>query len=54
MALMEIKSIIYHLISKFELLPTEKTVKNMLESLKGFHMQPKEKFWLKLVPRKLD
>jgi len=51
MALMEVKSIIYHLLSKFQLVPGEKTVKNMMDSLKGFHMQPKEKFWIKLVRR---
>lgn len=51
MAIMEVKSIIFHLISKFKLVPGEKTVKNMMESLKGFHMQPKEKFWIKLVRR---
>ncbi|KAM8714443.1 hypothetical protein ACLKA7_014556 [Drosophila subpalustris] len=51
MALMEVKSIIYHLLCKFQLVPGEKTVKNMMDSLKGFHMQPKEKFWIKLVRR---
>ncbi|KAL7737681.1 hypothetical protein ACLKA6_006081 [Drosophila palustris] len=51
MALMEVKSIIYHLLCKFQLVPAEKTVKNMMDSLKGFHMQPKEKFWIKLLRR---
>ncbi|KAH8371393.1 hypothetical protein KR093_007180 [Drosophila rubida] len=51
MALMEVKSIIYHLLSKFQLVPGEKTVKNMMDSLKGFHMQPKDKFWIKFVRR---
>ncbi|KAH8394885.1 hypothetical protein KR222_008619 [Zaprionus bogoriensis] len=51
MAIMEVKSIIYHLVSKFKLVPGEKTVRNMMNSLKGFHMQPKEKFWIKLVRR---
>ncbi|EDW02023.1 GH20129 [Drosophila grimshawi] len=51
MALMEVKSIIYHLVSKFKLVPAKKTVKNMMQSLNGFHMQPKEKFWIRFVTR---
>ncbi|XP_060654528.1 probable cytochrome P450 9h1 [Drosophila nasuta] len=51
MALMEVKSIIYHMLCKFKLVPGEKTVKNVMDSLKGFHMQPKDKFWIKFVRR---
>ncbi|XP_060657460.1 probable cytochrome P450 9h1 [Drosophila nasuta] len=52
LALMEVKSIVYHLILKFQLEPAEKTVKDMMSSIQGFTMVPKEKFWIKFVARK--
>ncbi|XP_034102595.1 probable cytochrome P450 9h1 [Drosophila albomicans] len=52
LALMEVKSIVYHLILKFQLEPAQKTVKDMMSSIQGFTMVPKEKFWIKFVARK--
>ncbi|XP_030555282.1 probable cytochrome P450 9h1 [Drosophila novamexicana] len=54
MALMEVKSMIYHLLSKFELLPAQKTTKDMMGDILGFQMVPKQKFWIKYVARKTD
>lgn len=52
MALMEVKSIIYHQLLKFELLPCKKTTLDMMNNIMGFQMAPKDKFWLKYVARK--
>ncbi|KAH8300322.1 hypothetical protein KR044_012922 [Drosophila immigrans] len=52
MALMEVKSIVYHLMLNFQLVPAEKTAKDMMKSIQGFTMVPKEKFWIKFVARK--
>lgn len=54
MALMEVKSIVYHLLTKFRLEPAQKTSKNMLSSIVGFQLIPKEKFWIKFVNRKTE
>lgn len=54
MALMEVKSIVYHLILKFKLLPAEKTVKDMMSNIKGITLVPKDKFWIKYETRKTD
>ncbi|KAH8371394.1 hypothetical protein KR093_007179 [Drosophila rubida] len=54
MALMEVKSIVYHLMLNFQLVPAEKTSKDMLNSIQGFTMVPKEKFWVKFVARKFN
>ncbi|KAL7737683.1 hypothetical protein ACLKA6_006082 [Drosophila palustris] len=51
MALMEVKSIVYHLMLKFKLLPAQKTVKDMMSNIKGITMVPKEKFWIKYETR---
>lgn len=48
---MEVKSIVYHLLTKFRLEPTKKTSKDMLSSIVGFTIMPKEKFWIKYVKR---
>ncbi|XP_030388436.1 uncharacterized protein LOC115634698 [Scaptodrosophila lebanonensis] len=50
-ALMEVKSIIYHLVLNFNLVPAAKTVRDMLKNITGLRFQPKDKFWLKYVPR---
>ncbi|KAH8394884.1 hypothetical protein KR222_008620, partial [Zaprionus bogoriensis] len=52
MALMEVKSIVYHLLTKFRLEPAQRTTKDMLNSIVGFTMIPKEKFWIKYVNRR--
>ncbi|XP_068145788.1 probable cytochrome P450 9h1 [Drosophila tropicalis] len=50
LALMELKLIIYQLVLNFKLMPAEKTVSNMLKSVVGHNLQPKEGFWLKFQP----
>lgn len=54
MALMEVKSIVYHLMLKFKLVPAQKTVKDMMSNIKGIVMAPKEKFWIKYETRKSE
>ncbi|EDW02022.1 probable cytochrome P450 9h1 [Drosophila grimshawi] len=54
MALMEVKSLVYHLLTKFQLTPAEKTSKDMMGDILGFQMVPKNKFWVKYVPRQTD
>ncbi|XP_022220251.2 probable cytochrome P450 9h1 [Drosophila obscura] len=52
LALMELKSIVYQLILSFRLLPAQKTSTNMLDSIIGHTLQPKDGFWLKFESRK--
>ncbi|XP_030388355.1 probable cytochrome P450 9h1 isoform X2 [Scaptodrosophila lebanonensis] len=54
LAVMELKLMIYNLVLDYNLLPATKTVTNMLQSIVGFRLQPKELFWLKCVPRKTN
>lgn len=54
MALMEVKSIVYHLLTKFRLEPAQRTAKDMLSSIVGFTLIPKDKFWIKYVNRKTE
>ncbi|XP_018782671.1 PREDICTED: probable cytochrome P450 9h1 isoform X1 [Bactrocera latifrons] len=51
LALMEVKAIIYHIILNFKIVRTEKTCENLMESISGFTLIPKERFWMKFVPR---
>ncbi|CAD6998586.1 unnamed protein product [Ceratitis capitata] len=51
LALMEVKALIYHLILNFEIHRTEKTCRNLMDSIVGFTLIPKEGFWMKFVPR---
>ncbi|XP_030558681.1 cytochrome P450 9c1 [Drosophila novamexicana] len=51
MALMEVKSLIYQLVLRFRLLPTERTPLDMMASIEGFRMQPRELFWCRFEAR---
>lgn len=51
MALMEVKSLIYQLVLRFRLLPTERTPLDMMASIEGFRMQPRELFWCRFKAR---
>ncbi|XP_028901191.1 probable cytochrome P450 9h1 [Zeugodacus cucurbitae] len=51
LALMEVKTIIYHIILNFQIVRAEKTCENLMESISGFALIPKERFWMKFVPR---
>jgi len=48
--LMEIKAILYYLLSEFKFEPCDKT--NLVLDEIGFQLRAKHGFWLKLVPRK--
>ncbi|ALC40824.1 Cyp9c1 [Drosophila busckii] len=50
-ALLQVKSLLYQLLLKFQLLPCERTTQDMLNSLAGFSMQPRELFWCKIAAR---
>ncbi|EDW08491.1 cytochrome P450 9c1 [Drosophila mojavensis] len=52
MALMEVKSLIYQMVLRFRLLPAERTVRDMMASIEGFRMEPRELFWCRFEPRK--
>ncbi|XP_062132038.1 cytochrome P450 9c1 [Drosophila sulfurigaster albostrigata] len=52
MALMEVKSLIYQLVLRFQLLPGERTTQDMLSSIVGFRLEPRELFWCRFEPRK--
>ncbi|KAH8290939.1 hypothetical protein KR054_007326 [Drosophila jambulina] len=51
MALMEVKSVIYQLLRKYTLKPTDRTSTDMINSLSGFRMVPRELFWCKFELR---
>ncbi|KAH8401477.1 hypothetical protein KR009_005750 [Drosophila setifemur] len=51
MALMEVKSVIYKLVLRFRLKPTEKTPRDMMASISGFRLRPRELFWAKFEAR---
>ncbi|EDW01676.1 cytochrome P450 9c1 [Drosophila grimshawi] len=51
MALMEVKAMIYQLVLHFRLLPTERTPLDMMASIEGFRMEPRERFWCRFEPR---
>ncbi|EDW74369.1 uncharacterized protein Dwil_GK21423 [Drosophila willistoni] len=51
MALMEVKSLIYQLIRNFKLEPSPRSTSDMMNSIAGFRMQPRELFWCKIVAR---
>ncbi|XP_053965013.1 probable cytochrome P450 9h1 isoform X1 [Anastrepha ludens] len=51
LALMEIKALMYNILLNFKILRAEKTCKNLMDSLVGFTLVPKERFWMKLLPR---
>ncbi|KAH8269598.1 hypothetical protein KR018_010034, partial [Drosophila ironensis] len=45
MALMEVKSLLYQLVRRFRLKPTERTPSDMMASIAGFRLMPRELFW---------
>ncbi|XP_017010446.2 cytochrome P450 9c1 [Drosophila takahashii] len=51
MALMEVKSLIFQLLLRYRLKPTDRTSKDMMASIAGFRMMPRELFWCKLESR---
>ncbi|SPP75002.1 cytochrome P450 9c1 [Drosophila guanche] len=51
MALMEVKALLYRLVLRFRLEPAERTTTDMMGSIAGFHLMPRELFWCKLVAR---
>ncbi|KAH8401474.1 hypothetical protein KR009_005747, partial [Drosophila setifemur] len=51
MALMEVKSLIYKLVLRFRLKPTERTPRDMMASISGFRLMPRELFWAKFEAR---
>ncbi|XP_022222750.2 cytochrome P450 9c1 [Drosophila obscura] len=51
LALMEVKALLYQLVRRFRLEPTERTTTDMMGSIAGFHMMPRESFWCKFVAR---
>ncbi|KAH8346412.1 hypothetical protein KR084_012203 [Drosophila pseudotakahashii] len=51
MALMEVKSLIFQLLLRYRLKPTDRTSKDMMGSIAGFRMMPRELFWCKLESR---
>lgn len=51
MALMEVKSLLYQLVKAYNLKPTDKTSPDMMSSISGFRMMPRELFWCKLESR---
>ncbi|XP_063916189.1 cytochrome P450 9e2-like isoform X1 [Zophobas morio] len=53
-AVLEIKTIFYHLLSKFELVPVARTETPIRISKAHFNLQPESGFWLGFKPRKLD
>ncbi|KAH8321285.1 hypothetical protein KR074_000215, partial [Drosophila pseudoananassae] len=51
MALMEVKSLLYQLVRHFRLKPTDSTPRDMMGSIAGFRLMPRELFWCKLEAR---
>ncbi|KAL7738685.1 hypothetical protein ACLKA6_006970 [Drosophila palustris] len=51
MALMEVKSLIYQLVLRFHLLPAERTTQDMMGSITGFRLEPREGSWCRFEPR---
>ncbi|XP_023162666.2 cytochrome P450 9c1 [Drosophila hydei] len=52
LALMEVKSLIYQMVLRFHLRPAERTVRDMMASIEGFRMEPRELFWCRFETRK--
>ncbi|XP_016972471.1 cytochrome P450 9c1 [Drosophila rhopaloa] len=51
LALMEVKSLIFQLVLRYRLNPTDRTSPDMMDSIAGFRLQPRELFWCKLESR---
>nr|XP_016928956.1 cytochrome P450 9c1 [Drosophila suzukii] len=51
MALMEVKSLIFQLLLRYRLKPTDRTSPDMMASIAGFRLMPRELFWCKLESR---
>jgi len=51
MALMEVKSLIFQLLLRYRLKPTVRTSPDMMASIAGFRLMPRELFWCKLESR---
>ncbi|XP_017070438.2 cytochrome P450 9c1 [Drosophila eugracilis] len=51
MALMEVKSLIYQLVLRYRLKPTDRTSPDIMDSIVGFRLMPRELFWCKLESR---
>jgi len=51
MALMEVKSLIFQLLLRYRLKPTDRTSPDMMASIAGFRLMPRELFWGKLESR---
>lgn len=51
MAQMEVKSLIYHLLLRFRVLPAERTALDMMNSITGFRLEPTQLHWCRFEPR---
>ncbi|XP_017061951.1 cytochrome P450 9c1 [Drosophila ficusphila] len=51
MALMEVKALIFQLVLRHRLKPTDRTPRDMMDSIAGFRLMPRELFWCKLESR---
>lgn len=51
LALMEVKSLIFQLALRYHLKPTDRTPADMMSSISGFRLLPRELFWCKLESR---
>ncbi|EDW92579.1 cytochrome P450 9c1 [Drosophila yakuba] len=51
LALMEVKSLIFQLVLRYHLKPTDRTPADMMSSISGFQMLPRELFWCRLESR---
>ncbi|XP_017481082.1 PREDICTED: cytochrome P450 9b2-like [Rhagoletis zephyria] len=51
-ALMQAKAMMYYLILDFKFERSPKTVKNIMDDIRGFQINPTGGFWIRLVPRK--
>ncbi|XP_020800979.1 cytochrome P450 9c1 [Drosophila serrata] len=54
MALMEVKSVLYQLLRQYKLKPTDRTATDLMSSISGFRMVPRELFWCKFELREGD
>ncbi|XP_050323272.1 cytochrome P450 9b2 [Bactrocera neohumeralis] len=50
-ALMQAKAMMYYMILDFKLVRSPKTVKNIMDDIRGFQINPMGGFWVRLIPR---